>query len=309
MRAWQRSRGARERLLYGVSAKTLSWWQRRGVTVVPNHYYQPVPDLNRLPESLWSTESSLSGIDMRVQAQIALVKGFAREYRAEYETFPREPHGELRRFHLHNGTFEAVDAEILYCMIRRMRPQRVVEVGAGNSTLLTAQALQCNADLAGGSAARLTVIEPFPSDALRAALGPNARLIARPVQEVPMDVFDELESNDVLFIDSSHVLKIGSDVSFELLEVVPRLRPGVLVHFHDVFWPAEYPRGWVREQLWFWNEQYALQAFLAFNEAFEVVWAGNFMHLRHADALRDAFGTYDGQAVRPGSLWIRRSAE
>lgn len=306
MRAWSRSRGTRERLLYKACAKALPWLQRRGVSVVPNHYYQPVPDLNRLSESVWDEQSELVGLEMHEQDQLELVREFAHDYRAEYEALPRAQTEDPTQFHLYNGTFEAVDAEVLYCMIRRTDPRRVVEIGAGNSTLLTAQALRVNAELSGKASAQLTVIEPFPPAWLRRSLGPNTRLISEPVQAVSMRVFEELERNDVLFIDSSHVLKIGSDVWFELLQVVPRLRPGVLVHFHDVFWPAEYPRGWVHEQLWFWNEQYALQAFLAFNETFEVVWAGSFMHLRHADTLCKQFASYDQHTAWPGSLWIRR---
>jgi predicted O-methyltransferase YrrM len=293
--------------LHTACAKALPWWQRRGVSVVPNHYYQPVPDLNRLSESLWEERSDLIGLELHERQQLELVRGFARAYRAEYESLPRTQTDDPVQFHLNNGTFDAVDAEVLYCMVRHMQPRRVVEIGAGNSTLLTAQALRINAERSGRPPAQLTVIEPFPTDVLRQALGPNARLVPEPVQAVSMEVFEELEAGDVLFIDSSHVLKIGSDVWFELLQVVPRLRPGVLVHFHDVFWPAEYPRGWVHEQLWFWNEQYALQAFLAFNDAFAVVWAGSFMHLRHADTLGELFAAYDQHTAWPGSLWIRRN--
>jgi hypothetical protein len=114
-----------------------------------------------------------------------------------------------------------------------------------------------------------------------------------------------LGENDILFIDSTHVLRIGSDVQYEFLEVLPRLRPGVYVHIHDIFMPAEYPEAWVRREHRFWTEQYLLQAFLCYNGAFEVIWAGSYMHLKHPDELAAAFASY-GPGRHPGSFWIRR---
>ena len=115
-----------------------------------------------------------------------------------------------------------------------------------------------------------------------------------------------LEAGDVLFIDSSHMLRIGSDVQFEYLEILPRLKPGVIVHIHDIFLPAEYPRNWVHDKHIFWNEQYLLQAFLAFNASFEVLWGGSWMHLNHPAELESAFQSYKRENQWPGSFWIRR---
>ena len=133
------------------------------------------------------------------------------------------------------------------------------------------------------------------------------------MQDLPLEIFAPLEAGDVLFVDSSHVLAIGSDVQHLVLRVLPRLSPGVVVHFHDIFLPAEYPREWVLERFRFWNEQYALHAFLAFNDAYRVLWAGHFLHLTQPDALRRAFSGYRSAAVvrgrpsLPGSFWIRRA--
>lgn len=134
----------------------------------------------------------------------------------------------------------------------------------------------------------------------------GVRLIRAEVQSVPLSEFEALGENDILFIESSHVLRIGSDVQYEFLEILPRLRPGVLVHVHDVFLPVEYLRRWVMEERRFWNEQYLLQAFLAFNSAFQVVWGGAYMSLRNPDALRSAFPRHDLRNTSPGSFWIRR---
>jgi len=117
--------------------------------------------------------------------------------------------------------------------------------------------------------------------------------------------FGKLKENDILFIDSSHVLKIGSDVQYEYLDILPRLSKGVIVHVHDIFLPAEYPKEWVLKDYIFWTEQYLLQAFLAFNDSFEVLWAGHYMHLKYPNKLEDAF-SYKRDERLPGSFWMRK---
>src|SRR5690606_33408648 len=122
----------------------------------------------------------------------------------------------------------------------------------------------------------------------------------------PIEFFSQLGENDILFIDSSHVLHATSDVRYEYLEILPTLKPGVLVHIHDILLPADYFRSWLVTDLHFWNEQYLLQAFLAFNESFRTLWAGSYMHLKHPKALERAFGHYDSSVRWAGSYWIRR---
>jgi hypothetical protein len=148
-------------------------------------------------------------------------------------------------------------------------------------------------------------IEPYPNAVLSAGV-PGVQLRAVPLEAVPLQDFAALGENDILFIDSTHVLRIGGDVQYEILELLPRLRPGVNVHVHDIFLPAEYPRRWVMEHRRFWTEQYVLQAFLAFNDAFRITWGSGFMHLRHPDLLAEAFPSYRRPEIGPGSLWMRR---
>jgi hypothetical protein len=151
---------------------------------------------------------------------------------------------------------------------------------------------------------QLTCIEPYPAPFLQDGFPGMGDLIAKRVQEVPFDFFQQLEENDILFIDSSHVSKCGSDVNYELLEVVPRLKPGVIVHVHDIFLPGEFPREWMREQLLFWNEQYLLHAFLAFNADFEVLLMNNYLGKYHGDALKAALPSSNWWGG--GSFWFRR---
>lgn len=269
-----------------------------GVHLTPVHFHQPVPEVRALPEALWRTGSAMPGVDLNPRGQLRRLRGF-RRFRREVAAIPADPTGEPTGFHLRNGAFEGTDALAYYCMIRSFRPRTVLEVGSGYSTLLAAQAARRN------GRTRVIAVEPYPRPFLRRGVPGLARLIRRPVQEVGLAPFLRLKRGDILFIDSSHVSRIGSDVNFLFLEVLPRLRPGVIVHLHDIFFPGDYPREFVKERLYFWNEQYLLQAFLAFNRAWEVLLCNSWLGRRHRPLLRSIFPTsvpwWGG-----GSFWMRR---
>ncbi len=280
-------------------------FERSGYHVTPNHFYQPIPDTQALPDALWERTSEMVGVDLREAEQLALLERLAGCYQSEYEALPRDPTPVPHAFYLRNEAFGAVDAEILYCLVRELAPRRLFEIGSGFSTRLSARACLENARERGVSC-ELVAFEPYPSPLLRAGFPGLTRLEPVKAQDIPLSEFARLEENDILFIDSSHVLKVGSDVQVELLEILPRLNKGVVIHFHDIFLPAEYPRAWIQEHRRFWTEQYALQAFLSFNEHFEVLWGGSFMHLKHPERLREAFSSYREAPAWPGSFWIRR---
>lgn len=192
-------------------------------------------------------------------------------------------------------------------MIRYYKPKRVIEVGSGNSTLLSAQAILKNKQEDPSYDCQLMAVEPYPTDYLTEGFPGFSNLISKKVQETSLSDFESLEAGDILFIDSSHVLKIGSDVQYLYLELIPRLKKGVIVHCHDIFLPAEYPKEWVTEEHRFWSEQYLLQAFLAFNESFQILWAGQFMHLHHPELLENSFSSYNRMSKNsPGSLWLQK---
>jgi predicted O-methyltransferase YrrM len=296
----------RERLL----AATFAFWQRLGLHVTANHFYEPVPDTRELSAGLWETAELTPGIDVREAFQLALLTRFAERYATEYQRFASQPTGHPFDYHLDNTQFGKVDAEVLYCFVRDLRPRRIIEIGSGHSTLITALAIAANRVDDPGYACEFVCVEPFPNATLRAGVPGVSELVRRKVQDVPLSRFTVLEDGDILFIDSSHVLKIGSDVQYEFLAVVPRLAPGVLVHVHDIFLPGEYPRHMVLEWHRFWTEQYLLAAFLSFNRCFEVVWGSCFMHLHHAEELAAAFPSYGREGwpsgLPPSSLWMRR---
>jgi len=279
-------------------------WQSHGFHVKPVGFYSPLPNTQELSDELWSKNAELPGIDWRDAAQLQLLEQFSRQYQQEYQEFPKSQPTDKTCFYFGNVSFEAVDAEILYCMVRSLHPSRVVEIGSGYSTLLAAEALSKNSDE--GYPGKLTAIEPFPPSFLKDKLPFPIELLEQPVQSVPLDFFTSLSKNDILVIDSSHVCKVGSDVQYEFLEILPRLAPGVIVHVHDIFLPAEYPQHWIKKNHRFWNEQYILQAFLSFNPTFEILWAGSYMHIHHAIKLAAAFDSYCTDQNWPASFWIKR---
>jgi predicted O-methyltransferase YrrM len=274
--------------------------------MIPVYFSQPAVYARQLTDKPWSGQSELVGIDMKESRQLELLAGFSSVFKNEYELIPRKKTDSPRQYYVTNTTFGSVDGEVLYCMLRNLKPKRMMEIGSGNSTLLSAQALRKNTEER--SPCEFIAIEPYPNSLLQSGVPGLTRLIEEKVQDVPIVEFLKLGDNDVLFIDSSHALQIGSDVQYEYLEIIPRLKKGVIIHAHDIFLPAEYHRAWVKNdyRYLFWTEQYLLQAFLAFNDSFEVLWGSSFMHLRHPDRLEHAFSSYERTAKWPGSFWIRK---
>ena len=286
--------------------KSFELWERLGIHIVPNHFYQPIPDVRYLDDRLWETPSALVGIDIDEQSQTELLSQFYDAYKHEYDLFPTSKTSRSYEYFVNNGNFESVDGEILYCIIRHFKPKRVIEIGSGNSTYLSALAIQINKEEDPKYTCEFTAIEPYPNKVLQDGFPNLSSLIKEPVQSVPLSAFKELDENDILFIDSSHVLKVGSDVQYEYNEILPRLNKGVLIHVHDIFLPFEYPKRWIRQEHRFWTEQYLLQAFLTYNSAFKVVWAGHYMHWKHPELLEKAFGSYRREKIQPGSFWMKK---
>lgn len=282
-------------------------FQKIGLHVILNHFYEPIPDTRTLKDDLWSNNSNLVAININDEYQNQILSEFSSMFKEEYEVFPLNKN-EIEvpsQYYVNNGGFESVDGEILYSMIRSFKPKRIFEIGSGNSTYLSAQAILKNKEEKGHDC-ELIAIEPYPNDVLDAGFPALSKLIPSKIQDIPLSEFNKLEEDDILFIDSSHVLKIGSDVQYEYLEILPRLNKGVIVHVHDIFLPAEYQKEWVLKDYRFWTEQYLLQAFLAFNDSFEILWAGSYMHLKYPDKLETAFSSYKRNERWPGSFWMKK---
>lgn len=286
--------------------KSFSFWQTLGIHVVPKHFYEPIPDTRLLNDDIWRRRTSLAGIDINQQKQIDLLKTFTAAFMDEYKEFPLAKTASSYQYYVNNGMYESVDGEILYCMTRYFKPKKIIEIGCGYTTFLIAQAISRNSAESETNTCELTAIDPYPKPILHRGFPGLTNLIEAPVEKVPVSQFQKLQANDILFIDSSHTLKIGGDVWYEYLEILPQLNKGVIVAFHDIFLPEEYPKHWVLKHHRFWNEQYLLQTFLVFNNAWEVLWAGNWMHINHPQMLSKAFRPSDRNGHKPGSFWIRR---
>jgi hypothetical protein len=274
-------------------------WERHGFHVTPVHFYQPIPDTQSLPETLWNRQSELVGINMNDSVQLDLLQKHFPKFKNEYERLPADPAGGTSHFYLNNGLFDGTDALVAYCMVRQYRPRLIIEIGGGFSTLLLGEASLKN----NGSC--LVSVEPFPQEFLKQQVPGLHSLIEKKVEDIDLDFFSKLSGNDILFIDSSHTVKTGGDVNYLFLEVLPRLNPGVIVHVHDIFLPFEYRRDWVIDEFRFWSEQYLLQAFLTFNAEFEVLMANSYLSRYHEEVLKAAFPSL--QSWGGGSFWMRRT--
>ena len=269
-------------------------WERHGFHVTPVHFYEPIPDTQSLPETLWSQPSELVGIDMSDAKQLDLLRNQFPKFRSEYENISAEPApGEV-------WPFSRTDVLVAYCMVRHFQPQRIIEVGSGFSSVVLGQAAAKNKSSA------LICIDPFPPEVVRETnrIPALQSLIEKKVQDVDLEFFSQLASGDILFIDSSHTVKAGGDVNHLFLEILPRLKPGVIVHVHDIFFPFDYRRDWMLEEFRFWTEQYLLQAFLIFNPEFEVLIANSYLNHYYAPDLKAVFPNL--RRWIGGSFWMQR---
>ncbi len=294
-----------------------------GLSVTPEHFYFPIPSLKSFRGKDWRACRPCQAFDFHLSEQVQRLQSELQPYIAECAFSERGPQVD-GQFHFNNGFFERIDAEIAYSFVRLRKPRRIVEVGSGNSTLVLATAVRRNTRE--GFFAEFTSIEPQPAPFLKKGIPGLSQLIPEKVQHAPLDIFRALEANDILFIDSSHVVSIDSDVLHECLRILPELAPGVLIHFHDIFTPFDYPEKFVKTNLCFWGEQYLLEAFLSFNRSFRVMWSGSAMQHFYPGVLRQAFPAWegsfermpsslkvfapslDGKNVWPCSFWIERVA-
>lgn len=263
-----------------------------GLLPVRRHYYEPFPNSERV-----SVPRLLPGIGWNLPAQWVLVDSFA--WMDEIRLLTQ--HGIAgRMFDPHNPNFRGGDADILYSLVRKLHPRTIVEIGSGHSTLVVAHALQKNAEE--GNSCKHICIEPYEMGWLESI---GVEVLRAPVEKIAVDFFETLASGDLLFIDSSHVVRAGGDVNYLILEVLPNLAPGVTVHFHDIFSPADYPRLWTDEKALLWSEQYLLEAFLSENRDWEIVLAANFLCHHDRKRLSERLPLMASDA-EPGSIYIRR---
>jgi hypothetical protein len=270
------------------------------------HYYSPLPDNRELAQEpqrslVWPDRPrSTPGIDWNADRQRWLASDvFTAQDRLVFEAGET---ADPTEYWTSNDQYPALDAWVLEGFLRYLRPRRMIEVGSGFSSLVTARV---NREFLGGSI-RFTCIEPYPRGFLEAGVPGISELRVEQVQHTPLEVFEALGEGDVLFIDTSHTVKTGGDVAWIYGEVLPRVRPGVVVHIHDAFIPGDYPEEWVLEG-WGWNEIYLIKAFLAYNSAFEVLFGVQWMLQNHPELVDEAFPSFSEHRERGGgALWLQR---
>ncbi|AXH98441.1 class I SAM-dependent methyltransferase [Sporosarcina sp. PTS2304] len=265
----------------------------------PGHFYSPIPDVAEIKQNHYfeNLPTNLNEIQLNSAKQIQLFKQlgpYIVDFQKNYSS------KQFTRFYLNNNYFDLLDATVLYSMILFDKPTRIIEIGSGftSALMLDVKELFNIDDLA------LTFIEPYP-ERLKSLLDSkdykNVIIHEQKIQDVDKNIFSALEKDDILFIDSSHVSKIGSDVNYILFEILPMLKKGVKVHIHDIFYPFEYPEKWVYEGR-FWNEAYILRAFLQYNDMFEIELWNHYLEENHKDLfVEEIDGISNG-----GSIWLRK---
>lgn len=270
--------------------------------VEPGHFYSPIVNVDELRDAFSTTPgvSSLPAIRISKEGHSKVWRELL-PYLGDIP-FPEEKSPDYR-YHFRNPAFSYGDGSILHAMLRRYRPKRLIEIGSGYSSACAVDTIDRYLD----GKVEVSFIEPYPDLLLRLLGEETARRFKihdTPVQKVSLSTFESLEEGDFLFIDSTHVMKTGSDVCHELFAILPALKPGVFIHFHDIPWPFEYGRQWVLEQNRSWNEAYGLRAFLMYNEAFEIV----FMNDYFVKTSRDIIQTDYPAMLKNGgaSIWLRK---
>ena len=269
-----------------------------GVFPIRDHYFEPLFDARHLKRPL-SESRNLPAIDWNVEEQLMILESFS--FNEELRGIP-DCKGEKLEFYFNNGSFESGDAEYWFNIIRHKKPRRIIEVGSGNSTLMAIKAVKGNEQEDPNYQCEHICIEPYEAPWLDKT---GITIIRDKVENVDKRLFLELGVGDILFIDSSHVIRPQGDVVYEYLELIPSLNRGVIVHVHDIFSPRDYLEQWIKEEVRLWNEQYLLEAFLSHNREWKIIGALNYLHHNHFKKLAEKC-PYLTPDREPGSFYVEK---
>lgn len=263
-----------------------------GIHIMPVHFYSPIPSSSEISSEDYLINHPCVGLDFNLDMQLHQLNEVFPKFINEYE-----PHA--------NSGLAKVDALVLYSIIRSKKPKLMIEIGSGQSTKIALAALEKN--LSEGNDYKFIAIEPYPQPYLKDMTNDKFHLIIKKVQQVEVEVFNVA---DILFIDSSHVSKIGSDVNYEMLNILPTLKVGALIHWHDIMIPGEYPKTWVEEEKIFWNESYMVHNFMLFNKSFRIIWGAKYFQINHPDKLKEVFPLFSPSDPQQqlSSFWVERVA-
>ena len=275
-----------------------------GIDPIVDHYYEPLFQPSKLLHSM-NDERLLPGIDLNEEEQLELLTSF--DYAEELNNLDFSNDKGIPEFDYTNTNYTYGDAQSMYSMVRKYKPKRIVEIGSGWSTLMIDKAIEMNYRESEGKEIQEVhiCIEPYEMPWLEKC---PVKVIRERVETVDKKVFDQLESGDMLIIDSSHMIRPQGDVVVEYLQILPLLKKGVLVHIHDIFTPRDYPEHWLTEWNLFWNEQYLLEAFLTCNKEFRIILAMNYLMHHHRELLNEKFPAMKKapKKYQNAAFWIRK---
>ncbi len=276
--------------------------KRIGVLPIRDHYYEPLINTDKLSGSLRS-DRDLPGLDLNSELQLSVLRQFC--FEQEILSLPMDKPEKGRQFYFNNGTYGAGDAEYLYSMIRLFKPARIIEIGSGSSTLAARAAISRNIEEDSSYICEQICIEPYECPWLEEV---GVQCVRNRVEDLDPTMFSTLGRNDILFIDSSHVIRPQGDVLYLYQRILPRLRPGVFVHVHDIFTPKDYLDDWIIKEQVLWNEQYLLEAFLTLNSEFEVIGALNYLSHHYPGEIQAKCPILakESKQAEPGAFWMRR---
>lgn len=288
---------------FATGALEESIFMSTGMLPVIDHYYQPLINPKKHLTKSLRDDRQLPGIDLNIDEQLALLSQF--NYNDELEKFPLEKISQ-DQFYYNNGFYESGDAEYLYSAIRHFKPRNIIEIGSGYSTLMAESALLKNKAEDDTYQYKHICIEPYEQPWLEKT---GIEIVRRPVEQIDTAFFKQLGANDILFIDSTHIIRPQGDVLFEYLEILPILNPGVIVHIHDIFTPKDYLNDWIIKEHRLWNEQYLLEAFLTFNPKFKIIGALNYLSHNFNKEFTAKNPIYSKQPGREiGAFWMVKTA-
>jgi predicted O-methyltransferase YrrM len=275
-----------------------------GIYPILDQYYHPLINPKKHLKKSLREDRNLPGINFNAEGQLAILDKF--NYNEELLAFPLEKKSMVDgdEFFYNNGFYESGDAEYLYNIIRLYKPSKIIEIGSGNSTLMAINAIEKNKSEDAGYQCEHICVEPYEMPWLETK---NLKIVREKVEDMDLAFFKQLGQNDILFIDSSHIIRPQGDVLFEYLEILPLLKQGVIVHIHDIFMPKDYPDQWIFDQHRLWNEQYLLEAFLSMNDKFSIIGATNYLAHNYTKAFAAKCPIFTQQPGRePGAFWMQR---
>ncbi|MCL4272498.1 MAG: class I SAM-dependent methyltransferase [Anaerolineales bacterium] len=274
----------------------------------PGHYYSPIPSISQLKAKEKKIFEEKKPLPKGIKLNSHIMLDYLKQFQAFYPefNFSEQKSSSSYRFWMDNGIYSRGDAIVLYSMMRHLKPSKIIEAGSGMSSCLMLDVNEFFLD----NRVQLTFVDPYP-DRLLSLIHPGdetkIQLVSENLQDTDLSIYAELEENDIAFFDSTHVSKCDSDVNFIFFEILPILKPGVYIHFHDIFYPFEYPKQWLLEIGAAWNEIYLLRAFLEFNDLFEISFFSDYMTTFHRGQLEDAIPRFlDGPG---GSIWLKKISD